>query len=79
VGLPLGTVFPRLIARVGGIDPTLVSWVWAVNGSASVVGATVGTVVALVAGFTWLGASAAACYVVAAIAVTPSRFKERPL
>jgi hypothetical protein len=56
-----------------------VSWVWAVNGSASVVGATVGTVVALVAGFTWLGASAAACYVVAAIAVTPSRFKERPL
>jgi hypothetical protein len=73
VGLPLGTVFPRLIARVGAIDPMLVSWVWAANGSASVVGAILGTVVALVAGFTALGAAAAACYLVAAAAWRPAK------
>jgi hypothetical protein len=64
VGIPLGTIFPRLIALVG--DPGLVSWVWAVNGTASVVGATVGTIVALIGGFTTLGLVAVACYAIAA-------------
>jgi hypothetical protein len=65
VGIPLGTIFPRLVALVG--SPALVSWVWAVNGSASVVGATVGTIVALVGGFTALGLVAVACYALAAV------------
>jgi hypothetical protein len=64
VGTPLGTIFPRLVALVG--HPALVSWVWAVNGTASVVGATVGTIVALVGGFTALGLVAVACYALAA-------------
>ena len=64
VGLPLGMVFPRLISDVH--EPPLVSWVWAANGTASVVGATIGTMVALVAGFTGLGVLAIACYAVAA-------------
>ena len=65
VGIPLGTIFPRLVAIVG--QPALVSWVWAVNGTASVVGATVGTIIALVGGFTLLGLVAVVCYAVAAM------------
>ncbi len=64
VGIPLGTIFPRLVALVS--QPALVSWVWAVNGTASVVGATLGTIVALVGGFTALGMVAVACYAIAA-------------
>jgi len=71
VGMPLGTIFPRLVTRVG--HPALVSWIWAVNGTASVVGATVGTIVALVGGFTLLGLVAVACYAVAAV------FAPRPM
>jgi hypothetical protein len=65
VGIPLGTIFPRLVALVA--DPALVSWVWAVNGTASVVGATVGTIIALVGGFTTLGLVAVVCYAIAAV------------
>jgi hypothetical protein len=65
VGLPLGTMFPRLIAAVR--HPALVSWVWAVNGTASVIGASVGTMIALVGGFTTLGLVAVGCYIVAAL------------
>lgn len=70
VGLPLGTVFPRLIRDVSEMDPSLVNWVWAANGTASVIGATVATVVALTSGFTALGLLACACYFV--VAVRPS-------
>ena len=65
VGIPLGTIFPRLVALVG--DPALVSWIWAVNGTASVVGATLGTIVALIGGFTLVGVVAVACYAIAAV------------
>jgi hypothetical protein len=71
VGIPLGTIFPRLVAIVG--QPALVSWVWAVNGTASVVGATVGTIVALVGGFTALGLVAVVCYATAAAFAPPPR------
>src|SRR6266545_628272 len=71
VGLPLGTIFPRLVALVG--HPALVSWVWAVNGTASVVGATVGAIVALIGGFTALGLVAVVCYAIAAM------FAPRPI
>jgi hypothetical protein len=65
VGIPLGTIFPRLVALVS--SPALVSWIWAVNGTASVVGATLGTIVALIGGFTLVGIVAVACYAIAAV------------
>jgi hypothetical protein len=65
VGIPLGTIFPRLVALVG--HPALVSWIWAVNGTASVVGATIGTMIALIGGFTALGLVAVVCYATAAV------------
>lgn len=73
VGLPLGMVFPRLIAAVAQVDPALVSWVWAVNGTASVVGAVLGTAIALTGGFTALGIAGIACYLLAALAAQPWR------
>ena len=67
IGVPLGTVFPKLITRLGRIDPVLVSWAWAVNGSASVVGAIIGTGIALALSFTALGIVSVACYGLAAL------------
>jgi hypothetical protein len=66
IGIPLGAVFPTVIASAGAHDNGLVSWAWAVNGAASVVGSILTVVAALVIGFTAVGFVAAACYVVAA-------------
>ncbi len=73
VGLPLGAVFPKIVAGVGAKDPRLVSWVWAVNGTASVVGAILGSAVALAAGFTALALAAVVCYASAAILAPDAR------
>jgi hypothetical protein len=70
IGIPLGSVFPTVIASAGAHDEGLVSWAWAVNGAASVVGSILAVVAALVAGFTAVGFVAAACYVVAALSVS---------
>src|SRR5438552_491739 len=78
VGLPLGSVFPTVIREVGTLDAALVQWVWAVNGTASVVGAILAAALALAIGFTGLGAAAVACYGLAAlITIAPSRFRLR--
>ena len=78
VGLPLGSVFPTVIREVGALDAALVQWVWAVNGTASVVGAILAAALALAIGFTGLGAAAVACYGLAAlITIGPSRFRLR--
>jgi hypothetical protein len=62
IGIPLGSVFPTVIASAGAEDETLVSWAWAVNGAASVVGSILAVAAALVVGFTVVGIAAAACY-----------------
>jgi hypothetical protein len=69
IGLPLGSVFPRVIASAGAHDDGLVAWAWAVNGAASVIGSILAVVAALTIGFTGVGFLAAACYV---LAVVPS-------
>jgi len=67
VGLPLGSVFPNVVSEVGAKDARLVSWVWAINGTASVVGAVLAAGLALAVGFTGLGAAAVLCYGLAAL------------
>lgn len=69
IGLPLGSVFPTIIASAGARDDGLVAWAWAVNGAASVIGSILAVVAALAIGFTGVGFLAAACYLVAAIPV----------
>jgi hypothetical protein len=67
IGLPLGAVFPSVIASAGARDDGLVAWAWAVNGAASVIGSILAVVAALAIGFTGVGFLAAACYVLAII------------
>ena len=67
IGLPLGSVFPSVIASAGAQDDDLVSWAWAVNGAASVIGSILAVVAALTIGFTGVGFLAAACYLIAAL------------
>jgi hypothetical protein len=56
--------------RVGrGLWEGLVSWAWAVNGAASVIGSILAVVAALSIGFSGVGFLAAACYLVAAVPV----------
>jgi hypothetical protein len=69
IGVPLGAVFPSVIASAGAHDDGLVSWAWAVNGAASVIGSILAVVAALAIGFTGVGFLAAACYLVAATPV----------
>ena len=69
VGLPLGSVFPTVIASAGAHDDGLVAWAWAVNGAASVIGSILAVVAAIAIGFTGVGFLAAACYLVAALSV----------
>src|SRR5437762_2028994 len=71
IGLPLGSVFPSVIASAGAHDDGLVAWAWAVNGAASVIGSILAVVAALTIGFTVVGFLAAACYF---LAVVPSAF-----
>ncbi|MEK6224685.1 MAG: hypothetical protein AABM40_00160 [Chloroflexota bacterium] len=78
VGLPLGSVFPKVVSDVGAKDARLVTWVWAVNGTASVVGAVLATAIALAVGFTGLGAAAVVCYGLAALSTADlMRFRIR--
>jgi hypothetical protein len=73
VGLPLGSVFPNVVSEVGAKDARLVNWVWAVNGTASVVGAILAAALALAVGFTGLGAAAVICYGLAALSTADLR------
>jgi hypothetical protein len=67
IGLPLGSVFPTVIASAGAHDDGLVAWAWAVNGAASVIGSILAVVAALAIGFTGVGFLAAACYLIAVV------------
>ena len=73
VGLPLGSVFPNVVSEVGAKDARLVNWVWAVNGTASVVGAILAAALALAVGFTGLGVAAVICYGLAALSTADFR------
>ena len=74
VGVPLGAVFPEVLARAGSAHPELVPWAWAMNGVASVIGSILAVAVAMTFGFVAVGAGAVACYLaVGATAGSPPR------
>src|SRR3989441_4072711 len=62
LGVPLGAVFPKVVAVAGACDPRLVSWAWAINGAASVIGSILAVALTINAGFTVVGLGAAGCY-----------------
>jgi hypothetical protein len=76
LGLPLGTVFPRVLRAAGAHDPSLLAWAWGVNGAASVIGSIVAAGLALETGFTSLAWLAIVCYVAATVLGEPPLLRE---
>jgi hypothetical protein len=63
----MGIPFPTALKRLHTTGKPLVPWAWGVNGFASVIGAVLGTFLAISVGFTTLTLVALACYFLAAI------------
>lgn len=62
VGVLLGMAMPLGLRRLESVRPGGIPYAWGVNGIASVLASVLGVVIALQAGFTAAGLSAAACY-----------------
>jgi hypothetical protein len=60
MGIPFAGGVHRLTAREGGA--TLIPWIWAVNGAASVVASVLAALLALSLGFSWVLSLGAVCY-----------------
>ncbi len=63
----MGMPFPSALEQLHARSKPLVPWAWGVNGFASVIGAVLGTFLAISVGFTILTLMALACYFLAAI------------
>jgi hypothetical protein len=73
LGFLMGIMFPRGLAHIEKIDPDLVPWAWAINGTVSVISAIVAAMLALSFGFTVVVQVGAIAYGLAAI-LAPNRF-----
>lgn len=62
LGLLMGVAFPSGVRIVGRIMPSLVPWVWAVNGCASVISSIVAVMLAVSAGFSAVAVAAVLAY-----------------
>ncbi len=69
-GVLMGVPLPAGIRMLSARRPELIPWVWAMNGALSVVGATVAVFIAMNWGFSVTLLTGAACYVLAAAAIT---------
>lgn len=63
----MGIPFPTALKQLHATAKPLVPWAWGVNGFASVIGAVLGTFLAISVGFTILTLIALACYFLAAV------------
>jgi hypothetical protein len=75
LGLLMGMPFPSGIRRAGRESRTLVSWAWAVNGGASVMGSTLTVLISMTYGFTasFLAGAIAYAAALAVVAALPER------
>ena len=48
----MGMPFPRALARLSAVDPSLLPWAWGINGCASVIGAVLAALLAIHFGYT---------------------------
>ena len=62
----MGMPFPTALKRLGANRQPLVPWAWGINGFASVIGAVLGTFLAISVGFIALSLAALTCYFLAA-------------
>ena len=63
----MGMPFPRALARLNTVDPSLLPWAWGINGCASVIGAALATLVAIHHGHTVVILSGVVLYLLAAV------------
>ena len=66
----MGMPFPRALARLNAVDPSLLPWAWGINGCASVIGAVLATLLGIHFGHTAVILAGVALYLVAAAAVS---------
>jgi SAM-dependent methyltransferase len=65
----MGVPFPVGVRALTAGRPGALAWAWAVNGFASVIAASVATLIAVEWGWRWVLVGGAACYAVAALAI----------
>ena len=63
----MGMPFPRALARLNAVGPSLLPWAWGINGCASVIGAVLATLVAIHLGHTVVILSGVVLYLLAAV------------
>ena len=63
----MGMPFPRALARLNAVDPSLLPWAWGINGCASVIGAVLATLLAIHIGHTVVILSGVVLYLVAGV------------
>lgn len=69
LGTLMGVPFAACLRRAEEVAPGAIPWAWATNGSASVVGTVLATLIALSAGYRVVWWMAAASYLIAAVAI----------
>ncbi|MCH9027143.1 MAG: SAM-dependent methyltransferase [Proteobacteria bacterium] len=74
----MGMPFPIGLGQVAGQAPDFIPWAWGINGYASVVSASLGTLLAIELGFTAVILLALALYVAAAVVVNTGAFFRSP-
>ena len=65
----MGMPFPRALARLDAVAPSLLPWAWGINGCASVIGAVLATLVAIHLGHTVVIGAGVVLYLLAAVFV----------
>ena len=65
----MGMPFPRALARLNAVAPSLLPWAWGINGCASVIGAVLATLVAIHFGHTVVILTGVVLYAAAALFV----------
>ena len=71
LGILMGLPFAGGMSKIGETAPGLIPWIWAINGSASVVSSLLATIIALSGGYHLVLAGAAGCYLAATVALWP--------
>lgn len=67
LGFLMGMPFPLGLQRISTLSPALIPWAWGVNGFASVISASLATLIAIHGGFNVLILTAVALYLIAAL------------
>lgn len=67
----MGVPFAGGLRRIEDLAPGLTPWIWAINGSASVISSVLAVVLALSGGYRLVLALAAGCYLVATLSLWP--------